>query len=372
MMIYDEHQAFLFFYSHRSAVQLYLFEKKQMEKTLETNKSLSKIFEEMADFYAYLGPSQRFRSRAYSNASRLISGMNESILSFAKNKSTLDELHGIGESIAAKIQEYISSGKIALYQQLKRQVPYDLMQLMHTEGIGPSTIHAIERAFHVHSRKDLINIIHSGIKMPKGFGEKKINLLRDALHIGAKIQSKRFSFVEMIPIAEKILSFINHIPNVQKATIAGSIRRKKETIGDIDIIASCLPKYASQISDRFILYTAIKRILSKGNTKISVRLTTQDIQCDIRLVSPDEYGAALLYFTGSKEHNIKLRTIAKKRELKINEYGVFDAKGSKISGKTETEVYASLGLSFIPPEKRVGGNEMEEYKIQEGKNDLAW
>lgn len=342
------------------------------ESGLGINKELSKIFGEMADFYAYLGPKERFRRRAYDNASKLMSIMKEPIVAAMKNNTKIGGLHGIGHSIAAKIQEYAKSGKISTHQQLKKMLPYDLIQLMHTQGIGPSIIHNVETAFHVKNRKELIEVLNSDPKLPKGIGEKKMALLRDALLIHEKNKVKRFTISEIIPVSERILSFISHIPHVEKAVIAGSIRRRKETIGDIDIIACCSPKYASVISDRLVMYTSVKRVLSKGNTKISLRLIEKDIQCDIRLVSPDSYGAALLYFTGSKEHNIQLRTIAKQRGLKINEYGVFDTTGNKIAGKTETEVYSSLGLSFILPENRMGGEEIKEAKIPDGKSDMVW
>jgi DNA polymerase (family 10) len=297
--------------------------------------------------------------------------MSESVCRLAGDMHQLDELSGVGKSIGAKIQEFCTTGKIMEFEKLRKNSPEDLMELMQVEGIGPALIRQLHEKFHVETRSALKKILQKPITLPKGIGQKKIHLLCSSLQIELPVK-KRYLYEEVLPQAEKLMQFIKQIPHVENVILAGSLRRRKETIGDVDIVLAVREQNRKNVLDRIISYTDIRRVLVKGNTKLSLLMGENQIQCDIRLVEKESLGSALLYFTGSKEHNILLRAIAKKRGWKINEYGLFDQQGIKLAGRTETEIYQRLGLNFIPPEKRVGGNEISEAKMDEGKADMVW
>ena len=342
-----------------------------IKDTFQHNKKLSDIFARMAAIYRYQGPAQMFRARAYEKASQLIFNLSESVCRLAGDIHQLDELSGIGKSIGAKIQEFCAAGTIKEFQQLRKKVPEDLMELMHTDGIGPAMIRQIHDGFHVNTRSALKKLLQEHKNMPKGIGPKKMDLLFDSLQI-KKNPIKRYPYAEILPMAEKFIKYIKQIPHTEEVLIAGSLRRRKETIGDIDIVVAASELHRKNVIDRILIYNDIRRVLVKGNSKISILIGNNPIQCDIRMIEMDSLGSALLYFTGSKEHNIQLRLIAKKRGWKINEYGLFDQKGKKIAGRTETEMYHGLGLCFIPPEKRWGRNEIIEALVDDRKINLAW
>ncbi|MBS1656238.1 MAG: DNA polymerase III, partial [Bacteroidetes bacterium] len=304
--------------------------------TLQHNKELAAIFRHMADCYSYLGAGERFRARAYDVASKTLVNMNEPVDVLADDIKKLDELKGIGESIAEKIIEYLHTGKISTFEKLKKQVPYPLLQLLDIEGIGPATIRLLHDKLNVSSREELEHSIEQGkLAGIKGLAAKKIETIEKVFKIDTL--KKRLPFKEAKQIAENVLSSIQKIKGVHKATIAGSIRREKETIGDIDIIITAAVKDWKKIISQITKLSTVEKVLAAGYTKSSVILKAEHIQLDVRIVHDDEYGAALFYFTGSKEHNIRLRTIARQKGWKINEYGVFDGNGKKIAGKTEEE-----------------------------------
>lgn len=327
--------------------------------SLQHNAELAFIFRQMADCYDYLGAEHRFRARAYDTAASVLANMKEPVDIYGDDVKALDELKGVGQSIAKKIIEYIHTGKIATYEKLKKQVPVQLLGLVQAEGIGPATIRQLHDALHISTPAQLAKAIEEGkINAIKGFAAKKTEKLREILK--SDKEKRRIPLAEAEQMAKKILREINKIPFVEKATIAGSIRRKKETIGDIDIIILAQKKYQQRIIDQFTRLPLIEKVIVAGNTKASVLLYNHHIQVDIRVVEKDQYGSALFYFTGSKEHNIKLRITAKQRGWKMNEYGVFDIKtGKRLAGETEQGIYKLFGLSYIPPEKRLGGNELE-------------
>ena len=334
---------------------------------LQNNAVLASIFFHMANCYRYLGNDQRFRAIAYDKVGKVLTNMNEDIASYAKDVKTLDEIAGIGESIAGKIIEYLHTGKIKTFEQLKKQVPYELLELMDITGFGPATLKLLHEKLHILNREDLINALEKeklcGLK---GFGEKKIENMKRALKL-YKV-SKRMLLKDAEKIGNQMLNEIIKIPGVQKADLAGSLRRKKETVGDIDIVILAEPKNRKKIVSRLIAMPQVEKVLAKGITKASVVLHTGKIQVDIRLVHDYEYGAAMLYFTGSKEHNIKLRIIAKQRGYKINEYGIFDAITNKrLAGKTEEEMYRFLNVRYIPPEQRVDKGEIEKATLRKKK-----
>lgn len=334
---------------------------------VQNNAALASLFHHMADCYRYLGNENRFRAIAYENVAKTLHNMKGDIAGYATDVKKLDEIGGIGESIAEKIIEYLHTGAIKTFDQLKKQVPYELLELMDITGFGPATLKKLHDKLRISNREDLINALETGkVQGLKGFGEKKIENMKRSLKLFR--ESKRMLLKDAEKTGNEILSEIRKIPGVQKAELAGSLRRKKETIGDIDIVILAELKNRKKIVKRFIELPQVEKVLVKGTTKASVVLKYENVQVDIRLVHDYEYGAAMLYFTGSKEHNIKLRTIAKERGYKINEYGIFDAaSGKRLAGSTEEEMYHFLNLKYISPELRLDKGEIEKAVLK--KND---
>ncbi|MBN9351933.1 MAG: hypothetical protein J0H55_14735 [Chitinophagaceae bacterium] len=330
----------------------------------KNNMALSAIFQRMSDCYRYLGAEERFRATAYSNASKMLADMPEDISVYATDVKSLAGLKDIGISIAEKIIEYLQTGRIDVFEQLKKRVPFELLELIDVSGLGPATVRALYEELGTANRQTLIEAVESGrLKGLKGFGKKKIDGIRRALKILKP--AKRMLLEDAQRIANGILEEIKKITGIQKVQIAGSLRRRKETIGDIDIVAVAPPQFRKRIVTHILNLPQVKQVLASGTTKISVVLKEAGAQVDIRLINDYEYGAALLYFTGSREHTILLRTIAKKRGYRMNEYGIFDVQtGKRMAGATEEEMYHFLGLRYIPPEKRLGENEIEEAKLQ--------
>jgi DNA polymerase (family X) len=331
---------------------------------LQNNAALSSIFHHVADCYRYLGNEERFRAIAYENAAKILHTMKEDIADYATDIKTLDEIGGIGESIAEKIIEYLHTGKIKTFEALKKKVPYELLELMDITGFGPATLKVLHDKIGISNKDDLIHALETdALKGLKGFGEKKIENMKRGLKLHK--ESKRILLKDAEKIGNEMLEEIKRIRGVQKATLAGSLRRKKETIGDIDIVIIAEPGNRKKIVSKFVALPQVEKVLAKGTTKASVVLKNNDVQVDIRLVHDFEYGAAMLYFTGSKEHNIKLRIMAKERGYKINEYGLFDAVTNKrLAGTTEEEMYHFLHLKYIEPEQRLDKGEIEKAMLK--------
>jgi DNA polymerase (family 10) len=323
------------------------------------NEALSAIFHHMADCYRYLGKEERFRAIAYENAARVLHNMKEDIAGSAGNIRSLNAIVGIGERIAGKIIEYLDKGSIKTFEALKKKVPYELLELMDITGFGPATLKKLHDELKISNKEELVQALGTGrLKGIKGLAEKKIEGMKRAIKLNK--EPRRMLLKDAERIGNEILQEIQKIPAVQKAVLAGSLRRKKETVGDIDIVILADPASRKKIVSRIIALPQVERVLAKGSTKVSMLLKYQQVQVDIRLVHDYEFGSAMLYFTGSKEHNIKLRTIAKERGLKINEYGIFDnASGKRMAGATEEEIYHFLNLKYIPPEKRLDNGEIE-------------
>jgi DNA polymerase (family X) len=338
---------------------------------LLNNRALEAIFHRMAACYRYLGPGERFRAIAYEKAARVLQNMQDDIALHAGNIKSLDAMSGIGESIAEKIIEYLDTGSVKKLEQLKEQVPYELLELMDISGFGPATVKLLNDRMQIHNREQLLAALVAGkLQGLKGFGANKAaNLLR-ALKLVK--QSGRMLLKDAEKLGNKIIQQLSELPGVQRAALAGSLRRKKATIGDIDIVVLAAPQYRNRIVEKFTTLPGVSRVLAKGSTRVSVVLKEGNVQVDIRLVHDFEYGAAMLYFTGSKEHNIKLRTIARGRGYRINEYGIFEmATGRRVAGETEEEMYRFLGLNYIPPEQRLDEGEIERAvvdKIKKQKN----
>jgi len=334
---------------------------------MERNKRLAQIFEKMADILEFLGDNP-FRIRTYRRVAKILENLPTDVEE-ALESGYLYRIKGIGGSTIAKIEEFLKTGTVQKYEKLKKQVPEELLELMEIPGVGPKTLKVAYEKLGVRTKEDFFRVLKDGslAKLP-GFGPKKVEKILKGIELWQKAQ-ERIALVVALPLAEDV---INHLKRevghlIEQITVAGSVRRMKETIRDFDILVSAKREHWKEIHKAFVSFPDIEDIQLHGETKSTILLKEYHRQCDLRTVEPESWGAALQYFTGSKHHNIKLREIAKDKGLKINEYGVFDIKtGKKIAGKTEEEVYAVLGMQFIPPEIRENTGEIEaalEHKI---------
>lgn len=317
------------------------------------NKEVAQILYEMADLLE-LKNENVFKVRAYSRAAQAVETLSKPIEEVAKEGS-LEEIPGVGRGIAEKIMEFLETGKIKEYDKLKKSMPMDFEALMSIEGMGPKKVRTLYDKLKIKTVKDLEAAAKAGkIRKLAGFGQKtEENILKGITF--AQKSGGRMLLGLALPIAEEIVSEMKKLSYVKHASYAGSLRRKKETIGDIDILVTS-PK-PSEVISNFTKMKGVIDVIAQGPTKASVHLTS-GLQVDLRVLPENRYGAALMYFTGSKEHNIELRKIAIAKRMKLSEYGLF--RGNKVvAGRTEEEVYKVLGLDYIEPEMREVRGEIE-------------
>ncbi len=331
---------------------------------LKKNKELAKIFERMADILEFLGENP-FRIRTYRRVATLIEELPEDVeTAFYTRK--LHHMSGIGESTLLKIEEYLKTGTIKKYEELRRMVPEDLLELLDVPGVGPKTLKIAYEQLGIKTKQEFIEALKKGrFNKVRGFGPLKAMKILKGLEIWEK-SKERIALVEAYPMAQDVVEYMKRLKIIDNISVAGSIRRMKETIGDIDILVSANKEHWKEIHEHFVKYPEITEVLAKGETKSSVILKSGR-QVDLRTVEPESWGAALQYFTGSKQHNIRIRDIAKEKGLKVNEYGVFKADTEeRLGGRTEEEVYNLLGMQWIPPEIREDWGEIElalEHKL---------
>ena len=325
----------------------------------ETNHELARIFNNLASIYRYLGTDERFRSLAFSKAAQNIDNLKDDVTVYIQN-ATLEDIPGIGERIAEKIKEYVRTGKIKKYEELKKTVPVDLLELMNVSGFGPQSLKQIHTVLGISTPEELIRGLEDGsISKLKRFGAKKVENMMRGLKLHKQTED-RIVLWQARQIGNKMLERLSKMPEILHIQLAGSIRRGRDTIGDIDILVSCKPAHRKKVIQAFTLLPERKEVLMKGSTRASIIIKTQNKQVDLRVINEREWGAGLLYFTGSKEHNVYLRALAKEKGMKINEYGVFQIKDNKrIAGSTEEEIYRLFGFQFIPPEMREMRGEFE-------------
>ncbi|MDD5760482.1 MAG: DNA polymerase/3'-5' exonuclease PolX [Candidatus Pacebacteria bacterium] len=341
---------------------------------MNKNFQLANIFKKIA---VYLKMDDiPFKPEAYQKAALGLETMAESVEEIYKKegKEGLLNIPGVGESIAEKIIEFLKTGKIKEFEEQKKKIPVDLDELMSVEGLGPKTIKALYEYLKIKNLKDLEKAAQEGkIRKLENFGEKSEKNILQAIEFLERSKG-RFLISEALSVAEKIIEELKKLKEIEQISLAGSLRRKKETIGDIDFLATVKKGYphgAKKIMDAFTNMEGTIKIWDYGLTKSSVRFDL-GIDADLRVVKDYEFGAALQYFTGSKEHNIITRKIALEKGLKLNEYGLFKKVKSlsqkskdiryqwkRISGETEEEIYKSLGLSYIEPELRENTGEIE-------------
>ncbi len=323
------------------------------------NQELARIFERIADALELKGETG-FRVLAYRKAARVLGDLAEDVTELA-NENRLESIPGIGAGIAKKIQEYLATGRMKKLEEATQGLEPGLFTLLEIPNVGPKTVRLLYEKLGVKNLEDLKRVLLDGsaARLP-GMGEKKVENIRQGLKT-AEHSGDRMFLDEAFELAQSLIEHLQKEPAVKKLAYAGSLRRGKETVGDIDILAT--GKDPQAIVQRFITYPHIRQVVSAGDTKAQILVSTGKgiRQVDIRVVEDDAFGSALQYFTGSKDHNIALRTIAQKKGLKISEYGVF-RKEKRIAGKTEAEVYQAVGLPYIEPELREDRGEIEAAK----------
>ncbi len=318
------------------------------------NAQVADIFEEIADLLEIEGENP-FRIRAYRNAARTIRTLSQDLRSALDQGEDLTELPGIGKDLAAKIKEIIETGRCLALEKLHRRLPADLVELLRLPGLGPKRVHALYHELDIHTPEQLERAARDGrLRELPGFGAKTEARILEAL--GAHLNtSRRIKLALAAPYADALVAHLRQAPGIGQVIAAGSFRRAKETVGDLDILATA--QSGAEVVRRFTAFAGIQEIISEGTTRATVVLSS-GLQVDLRVVAPESYGAALHYFTGSRSHNIAIRRLAQQRHLKINEYGVF--KGAeRIAGDTEASVYAAVDLPYIPPELRENRGEIE-------------
>ena len=317
------------------------------------NRVIAEMFDRIADILEFKGELP-FRVLAYRKASRVIQDLRDDIESIWK-EGKLEEIPGIGEGMAKKIDEYLSTGKMAKYEEASKSVPSSLIDLLNIQGLGPKTLSLAYEKLKVKNLEDLKRVIADGslAKLPR-MGEKKVENINKGIQLFVA-SHERMSLGIALPVAERVIEELKKAARVKRISTAGSLRRLKETIGDIDILSEGTD--GEEIIKKFTSLPSVERALASGETKGSI-IVEGGTQVDLRVVEPDSYGAALQYFTGSKDHNVKLREIAKKQGLKINEYGVFRGE-SRIGGKNEEDMYKAVGIPMMAPELREDRGEIE-------------
>ncbi len=325
---------------------------------MEKNKELSRIFERMADMLEFLGDNP-YRINTYRRVSEVLSELGEDVEELVKT-GKIYKIHGIGQSSVEKILEYLRTGKISAYEELRQKVPEDLLELLEVPGVGIKTLRLAYDRLKVRSKEDFIRAVKSGqLAFLPGMGEKKIQNILRGLELWEK-SKERMTLLQAYELGEALLKHFETIKELyENIELAGSLRRRKETVGDIDLLISAKRENWSKIHQHFVSYGGAREVLLHGETKSSLVLE-EGRQVDLRTVEPHQWGSALQYFTGSKEHNVRIRDIARAKGLKISEYGVFRADTEEwIGGRTEEEVYNLIGMQWIPPELRENTGEIE-------------
>jgi DNA polymerase (family X) len=318
------------------------------------NEEIAHVFDEIADLLE-IEEANPFRVRAYRNAARTLRGLGREVAELLADGEDITLLPGIGKDLAAKIQEMLETGKVRALDELHKEVPMSVEALLQIPGLGPKRVKALYHSLGIKSVKQLEQAVRAGkVRSLPGFGVGIEHNILAVIEANRGIE-KRFLRATVIPYAEALVTYLKRTKGVKDVVMAGSYRRGRETVGDLDILVTTKGKTA--VMERFVGYQEVDNVVSSGTTRATVILRN-GLQVDLRVVAQQSYGAALYYFTGSKAHNIQVRRLGQKRGLKINEYGVYRGK-RRIAGKTEISVFKSVGLPYIPPELREGRGEIE-------------
>jgi DNA polymerase (family 10) len=295
------------------------------------------------------------RIRAYQNAARTVRGLGAELKDMVAGKADLTELPGIGKELAAKIHEILETGTAKALVKLQQRIPKTVIEILRLPNLGPKRVRVLYHDLKIETLEQLSQAARKGhIRALDGFGEKTEKAILEAIDAQAQ-KEKRFKLADAKPYVDSLIEYMKKVPGVNDVVVAGSYRRSRETVGDLDILV--IAHKGSPVMDRFAEYDGVKTVLSKGATRSSIVLRS-GLQVDVRLVAQASFGAALQYFTGSKTHNIAIRRLGQRRGLKINEYGVFRFE-KRVAGKTEASVYQMLDLPYIPPELRENRGEIE-------------
>jgi DNA polymerase (family X) len=319
------------------------------------NADVARMFDDYADILEIQGANP-FRVRAYRNAARVLGDLPESVADIVNDPNRkLDKIPGVGKDLAIKIDVIVKTGKFPQLEEARAEVPAGVVDMLRIGGLGPKKVAVLFKELSIRSLDDLRQAAQQGqIAKLKGFGKKTEETILAGIEQASEA-SKRFLLGEVKPEADAIVADLLTLKSVTQATLAGSCRRLKETVGDLDVLATA--KSSAEAMDRLAAHPLVERVLARGETKQRVRLRS-GIEMDLRVVPDESYGAAMQYFTGSKEHNIVIRRRALDRGLKVNEYGVFRGE-ELVAGRTEEEVYRTVDLPWVPPELRENRGEIE-------------
>jgi DNA polymerase (family 10) len=325
------------------------------------NKRIAEIFQEIGDILEIKGENS-FRVNAYKNASISILNSPFDLRDiFEKNPRDLEKIPGVGQNLREHIVELFTTGRCKEFEKIQKSIPKGLLSLLRIRGVGPKKVKLFYSQLKIHDVQGLKRAAESGLlaELP-GMGEKSQKDILEAISEHAKFDFDRSLIGEALMEAEKYIEYMKKCEAIKRIEYAGSLRRREETIGDIDLLATVTPQSGDGVvADHFVKYHDVLKVVARGETKSAVILEG-GMQVDLRVVEDEVFGAALHYFTGSKAHNIKVREMAKKKGLKVSEYGVFKLpKGNKIACKTEKDVFDAVGLPYIEPELRKGEDEIE-------------
>ena len=318
------------------------------------NIDIANIFDEIADFLE-IENENPFRIRAYRNAARTVRGLGSELKDMIAAGEDLTELPGIGKELAAKINEILETGTAKALIKLQQRIPQSVTEILKLPNLGPRRVRVLYYDLKIENLQQLAKAAEQGrIRALEGFGEKTEKAILEAVEARAQ-KEKRFKIDEAGHYVDSLIDYLKKVPGVKDVVAAGSYRRARETVGDLDILVTA--RKTSPVMDRFAQYDEVAEVLSSGTTRSSVVLRC-GMQVDVRLVEQSSFGAAWQYFTGSKDHNIAIRRLGQQRGLKINEYGVFRFE-KRVAGRTEKSVYQALDLPLIPPELREDRGEIE-------------
>ncbi len=318
-----------------------------------TNRKIAEIFNEIADLLDIDGENP-FRVRAYRNAARTVLGYPRQMADLVEEGFDLTTLRGIGKELAKKIDEMVQTGRLAYLETLKQTHPPQIEALLKIPGLGPGRVRLLHELLHINSLDDLEKALHEGkLEKVPGFGKKLIAKIENGIQT-RRYEAHRFKLSEALPVAEWIVKILKKTRGALHVEIAGSLRRRKETVHDIDLVAACEAQSDTMVY--FLNLPKIQKIVMKGTTRSTIVLEN-GMSVDLRVVPVESFGATLHHFTGSKAHNITLRKMAVEKKMKINEYGIWQGE-KRIGGEKEQDIYNAFGMQYIEPEMRENRGEI--------------